>query len=179
MVAGEMSDQQREKDLEKLAQRIKGIKIAMMTTTSADGVLHSRPMATVDTGFGDTKFEGEIWFFTHKNTSKVDSIQTDTHVNLAYADSEDQTYVSVAGNACLIEDQEKMKELWSPTLQAYFPKGLNDPSIALICVTAESAEIWDAPSSPAVRIFGLAKSVVTGKANHDEQRSEHVTLAPH
>jgi general stress protein 26 len=61
-----------------------------------------------------------------------------------------------------------MKELWSPLHKAWFPKGLEDPKIALLRVDVDRAEYWDAPSSAAVRLFGFAKAVLTGKRYGEE-----------
>ena len=48
-------------------------------------------------------------------------------------------------------------------LKAWFPKGLDDPELALLKVTVEKAEYWDSPSSAVVHLVGLAKALVTGK----------------
>lgn len=62
-----------------------------------------------------------------------------------------------------MRDKEKAKELWKPLLKAWFPKGLEDPDLALLKVSVESAEYWDAPSSKMVQIAGIAKAAVTGQ----------------
>lgn len=159
-----------------LKDKIKGIKVAMLTTLGPDGVLRSRPMATLDSGL---ESNGGIWFFSRRDTEKIESIEAETHVNLSYADIDHQTYVSIAGRAQVIDDKEKMQELWTPILKAWFPKGLSDPSLALIKVSPESAEIWDSPSSTMVHLAGLAKSFVTGKPYDKGQSSEKLELDRH
>ncbi len=56
-----------------------------------------------------------------------------------------------------------MEQLWSPFVKAWFPEGLDDPRLALLKVTADSAEYWNAPSSRVVRLVGLAKALITGE----------------
>jgi len=136
-----------------LGEKIHGIRVAMMTTMDPDGVLRSRPMETPQ-----TDFDGRLWFFTDSQSGKVASIKNDQHVNLAYAAPDDNRYVSVAGSARLVRDREKMRELWKPMFQTWFPRGLEDPELSLICVDVESAEYWDEPSSAFVSLAG-----VTGK----------------
>ncbi len=75
----------------------------------------------------------------------------------------DNKYVSVSGRAQVVTDRSKIKELWTPLMKTWFPKGEDDPEICLIRVRAESAEYWDSPSSTIVHIYGLAKAVVTGE----------------
>jgi general stress protein 26 len=69
----------------------------------------------------------------------------------------------VSGRAELVLDKQKMAELWNPVYKAWFPKGLEDPEIALLRVKVEKAEYWDMPHSAAVKVIGFAKAVLTGK----------------
>jgi general stress protein 26 len=161
-------------DLVRLAEMIKDIKITMMTTADKDGRMYSRPMATQK--IKEDEFDGRLWFFTKKDSPKVHSIENDQHVNLAYAKSEDQHYISITGKASLSQDKAKMKELWHPMLKAWFPEGLDDPQISLIEVQVETAELWDSPPSKVVQLAGLAKSFVTGQAYNSQAHSEHIDL---
>jgi general stress protein 26 len=133
------------------------IKFAMLTTEHADGYLRSRPMATQEAD-GD----GNLWFFTGLSSSKVDEIRQHRQVNVCYANPEKQSYVSVNGTAELSREREKMTSLWNPLYRAYFPKGLDDPDLALIKVHINEVEFWDSSSSRMVRMAGWVKALVTG-----------------
>ncbi len=152
----------------KVAELIKGIKFAMMTTVSDDGKLYSRPMTTQE-----TEFDGDVWFFTADDTEKVRDLKESPQVNLAYAKPDSSAYVSMSGRAEIVREQAKIKELWNPLYKAYFPDGLDDPKLALIHVTAQSAEYWDSPSSPVVRLLGMAKAALTGSR---DQQGENETV---
>ncbi len=145
-------------DIKKVAELIKDIKIAMLTTLEADGRMRSRPMATQN-----KPFDGTLWFFTEINSGKVSEIHRDHQVNISYADEGSQKYVSVSGIANVIQDREKAKEFWSPALKAWFPEGLDDPSLALLKVEVTQAEYWEAPHSAVVRLVGFLKAVTTGQ----------------
>jgi general stress protein 26 len=145
-------------DIQKLGKLIKGIKVAMLTTQDDDGTLRSRPMATQQ-----AEFDGMLWFFTQASSHKVDEIDREHNVNLSYADAADNRFVSVSGRARLVREKGKIDELWSPILKAWFPKGKDDPDVALLRVDVEKAEYWDAPSSTLVKLVGFAKAVVTGQ----------------
>jgi general stress protein 26 len=146
-------------DLKKLRDMIQGIDFGMLTTVDLDGSLHSRPMSTN----GDVEFDGDLWFFTYASSYKVDEIRHDSHVNVAFAAPDKQQYVSMTGTAELVRDQRKIDELWKPQFKAWFPKGKEDPDIALIHVRVSQAQYWDAPSSPVAHIIALATSLATGK----------------
>lgn len=147
----------REESVEKLNGLIKDVEIAMLTTFD-DGVLRSRPMQTQE-----ADFDGDLWFFTNTNTHKTDEIEKDNRVNVSYASPTKNTYVSVSGTASLVSDREKIEELWNPILTAWFPKGLDDPTLILLKVSVEQAEYWDAASSTIVKVAGLVKALVTGE----------------
>ncbi len=148
--------------LEKLSHLIKDIKFAMLTTIDA-GQLRSRPMAVQH-----TPFDGDLWFFTGLASPKVHEVQSDSRVNIAFADPDGHRFVSVSGQARLVLDRDKAKELWSPVLKAWFPQGLEDPNLALLKVTIDQAEYWDSASSTMVHLLGLVKAVTTGKASQGE-----------
>ena len=147
-----------EGDIKKLARLIKGINFGMLTTYDADGRLYSRPMSHN----GDVEFDGDVWFFTYANSHKVHEIQARPQVNVSFSDPKDQTYVSLAGRAELVQDKEKIKELWTPSLKAWFPDGVDTPDIALLKINTEKAEYWDSPSSPVAHALGLIKNLATG-----------------
>ncbi|MGB8507296.1 MAG: pyridoxamine 5'-phosphate oxidase family protein [Pyrinomonadaceae bacterium] len=148
----------RDESVRKLGELIKDIEFAMLTTAEADGTLRSRPMATQE-----VEFDGDIYFFTHAHSPKTDEIERERHVNVSYARPEANRYVSVSGRASLSRDRAKIEELWNPILKAWFPKGLDDPELALLKVSVESAEYWDAPDGKVVQIVGFVKALVTGE----------------
>ncbi|MGF1535934.1 MAG: pyridoxamine 5'-phosphate oxidase family protein [Elainellaceae cyanobacterium] len=145
--------------LDKLRSLIKDIEIAMLTTVAEDGSLHSRPMSS--NGHIDVDFS--LWFFTYANAVKVDEIDQEHQVNVSFACPEKQEYVSISGRARLVQDRSKIESLWSPEQQAWFPKGLEEPGLALLKVVPHTAEYWDAPPSFIAHTIGLAKSIATGE----------------
>ncbi|CAA9442866.1 MAG: General stress protein [uncultured Phycisphaerae bacterium] len=158
-------------DVQKLAKLINGIKYAMLTTAMPDGTLRSRPMATQQ-----AEFDGTLWFFTHDNTGKVDEIRADQHVNLGYSDPSGNRYVSVSGRATVLRDRRKAEELWTEIHRAWFPDGLDDPTLALLRVDVTDAEYWDGPSTKVAQLAGFVKAVVTGQSatNIGENRKIHL-----
>ncbi len=128
--------------IKKLRKLIRDAPVAMLTTVASDGSLRSRPMATPD---GD--FDGELWFFTRYHSPKSDEIQENQKVNVTYATPKNDRYVSVSGRAALVRDPDKVKELWRGALKQWFPEGKKDPELALLKVTVDRAEYWDADAN--------------------------------
>lgn len=153
---------------EHLWKMIKDIKFAMFTTRhGGNGHLHSRPMTTQNKSL---EAGGSLWFFMSRKSDPVDDLKAEPAVNLAYADPSADTYVSVSGNASVVEDQAKKNELWNKMSEAWFPGGPTDPDLALVQVQIVHANYWDVKESKIVQLFEMAKAVVTG---HPPTMGEH------
>lgn len=153
-----MSDRRddREETTAKLWSLIKDIRVAMMTTWTGEE-MHARPMH----GHQET-FTGKLYFFTRRHSGKSAEIGRFDKLNLAYADPDRNSFVSVAGRGRLVDDPELMRRYWSPMVGAWFPKGLDDPELALIEVDAISAQYWDATTSSMRYLFEIAKANLSG-----------------
>ncbi len=120
--------------INKVRELVKGIDIAMLTTVSEQGLV-SRPMKTQD-----MDSEGNLWFFTKKDTGKFHELLQNKQVNISYSD---KSFVSIRGEAELVDNNEKKKELWSKGYEILLETTYDDPNLVLIKVNAETAEYWD------------------------------------
>jgi general stress protein 26 len=144
--------------LSKLWELIRSVKVAMLTSDDG-GHLRARPMVAAQ-----DDFDGILFFFTRAHSPKVREVAADHRVCVSYADPEKQNYVSLSGTAVIDQDKALVKAHWSEIMRTWFPKGLDDPEIAIMKVTVDQAEYWDAPSSAMVHAFGYVKAVVTGRS---------------
>ena len=149
----------RESDYEKLKEMIKDIDLCMLTTVDESDDLHSRPMSLN----GDVDEQGNLWFFTSSNSHKASEIERTPNVNVSFIDTDQQHYVSISGDAELVHDKQKIKELWKPVLKAWFPDGPDQPDVALLKVKVKKAEYWDTPSSTIAQAISFVSAIVTGK----------------
>lgn len=143
-------------NIEKLAELIADVDIAMLTTVAPSGHLVSRPLGTQE-----VEFDGDLWFATECDSGKAAEILANPHVNVAYAAPGKDIYVSVAGRASLVRDRAKIEELWSPRMQSYVQGGKDDPNLCLIRVEADSAEYWDGHGRRLGQVLHLFLSAVT------------------
>ena len=153
-----------EKDLKKLEtigylrDKISSIKSGMLTTFTTEKGFKSRPMGTAD-----VDKDGNIWFFTDEYSSKVDEISHENKVSLTYSDAANNTYISIKGEGSIVDDRERMRILWNPFVESYFPAGIDDPRLTLLKVHTTEAEYWDSSSSKAVMLFQIVKAAITGE----------------
>ncbi len=146
-------------DLARLREIVKDIDFCMLTTSDEDSHLHSRPMSVN----GEIDPNGDLWFFTRASSLKAAEIGNAPRVNVSFADTDKNRYVSMSGNAELVRDREKIKQLWKPQFKAWFPEGSDEPDLALLRVRVEKAEYWDGPASTIAQAFSFVSALVTGK----------------
>lgn len=142
--------------IETLRDKIKGIRMAMLSTVDKGRVV-SRPMSMQEIGP-----KGTIWFLTSVGSNKVREIGINPSVGLSFSDSGSETYVSVAGMASITNDRALIKEFWNPFLNAWFD-GPDDPTIRVIEIDPVSAEYWVTKGGKIVSILSMIASAVTGK----------------
>lgn len=151
-----MSKQQQ---MDTIQEMVKDLKYTMLVTRNPEDHLHSCPMSTTETSIGAK----EIWFIGHKPSETVDNISKNPEVNLAYVTQDDEKYLSISGTAELVEDREKLDELWAITYNAYFEQGKDDPKVQLIKVVPHGAEYWD-NGNTLTSAFKMTAAAVTDTA---------------
>jgi len=154
-------------DLNKVQEIINSIEVGMLTTMQSDGDHKSRPMQTKK-----LDADGNLWFLTSRSSHKTEELQKHPNVNVSYADTDAQSYVSVVGRASLVDDAAVKEDLWSPIAKAWFPKGLEDPDLTVLKIKIKSAEYWDSSSSTMIQAYHIAKALVTGKQNDEGDHGE-------
>lgn len=140
-----------------LKSKITSIRFAMFTTVDRHGHLVSRPMTTQD-----IDAEGNLWFYTSTETDLWQNIAAQPQVNLSFAEPDSNLYVSVSGQAERVVERARIRALWTPAVQAWFPHGPDDPHVMLVRVVSHSAEYWDAGASGMVQLVQVARAVLTG-----------------
>jgi len=145
--------------IDKIREMVKDVKYAMMTTVTAEGHLHGCPMTTSETSLGAK----EIWFIGDKKSESITNIKGNPQVNLAYVSQQDKDYVSINGTAELVDDKDKLDELWSPVYNAFYEQGKEDPDIQLIKVVPNGAEYWISGNSLINAVKMAAAAVQDGK----------------
>lgn len=151
-------------DTEKLWLLIKDIRFGMFTQRHANGFLHSHPLTTLNKSMDE---DSRLYFFIGQRSEIAHQIAQDASVNVSYASPSDDRYVSISGDAAIVEDAAKKEALWSAMAKAWFPQGPGDPNLALLEVRIRHAEYWDVSESKMVQLAKMAKAALTGKPPQD------------
>ena len=151
-------------ELDKLYDLINDIEIGMMTTRRRDGHLESRAMATQKRAAG-----ADLWFVTCDNTAKVRDIENDPHLNLSFFKDGTMEWISVSGVATLSRDRGKIRELYAPDWETWFPKEgdprhgtADDPRMVLIGVKIHAAVFLEVNKPKPIVLYEIAKGWLTG-----------------
>jgi general stress protein 26 len=81
-------------------------------------------------------------------------------------------YVAVSGRARVVEDQQKLNELWTEGLRVWFPTGSGDPELALLAIDVEKADYWSDPASSITYALAYVKARVTGERPSPDEIAE-------
>jgi len=160
-----LSNEIKQEEIETLRELIKDVDTAMLTTSTEEGLV-SRPMKTQE-----VEFDGDLWFFTKKETDKYEEILHGQDVNVAYVG---KSYVSVRGRAEIVEDLDKKKELWTTAYEKLMQSSYDDPNLVLIKVKAEAAEYWE--TSNLTKKIAFFYQRMTGKHAESAHINETVEL---
>ena len=155
-------------ELAKLWELIKDTRYGMLTHRHGDGQLHSHPLTTQSKNLDEG---ATLYFFVPRNGDIARHVASDPAVNVAYANTDADSYVSVAGQAAIVEDQAKKEALFNTMAKAWFPGGASDPELGLLAVRIVEAEYWDVKDSKMVQLLKMAASAVTGQP--PRQMAEH------
>ena len=154
-------------DRQRVLEIARDARIAMVTSLSDAGELHSRPMTPQLVGD-----DAAIWFLVAADTDQARDISARPEVNVAF--SESGSWLSVAGHAQVLDDRARINEFWSSASEAWFPEGPDDPRLRVLKVSGVSAEYWAAPGGRVATVLSFVKAKATGETMDAE--NEEVDL---
>ena len=144
-------------NVDRVWSMIQEIPVAMVVTHWGDGDhLRARPMAVRP--FPE---EGAIYFLTDADAPKSEEIERNDSICIALANNEKQKYVSITGRAEIIDDRDRVKQIWSIYDKAFWSNA-EDPRIRLLRVWPESAEFWVGAGALATAVK-LVEAGVSGR----------------
>lgn len=154
--------------LDKIQEILEDFDTAMLITHSSDLPFHARPMA-----IAKVEPNCDVWFFTGKESSKVREIRDDQQVLIACQD-ERSRYLSLLGNAGLVNNRSEFQRLWKETYKTWFPQGVDDPNLMLIRVHPREAEYWDNQGMRGIKyMFQSVKAYATGTTPQPKEGEQH------
>jgi general stress protein 26 len=133
-----------DKSLAELAEKMKDIDFALLSTRTQSGAIATRPMSNNR----QVDYDGDSWFFTCDSTGTVADIEANPQVGLSYQAKSGMLglrpfFLAIEGRAELIRDRSRFAEHWTKDLDRWFEQGVDTPGLTLVKVAAERLHYWD------------------------------------
>ena len=147
----------RDGERDRLVDVLRSFDTAMLVTRSNEGGLRSRPMA-----LAEIEDDGTTWFVTGADTTKTDEIAPHSAVNVAFQSS--ATFASLTGDAELVKDDAKARDLWREPWRVWFPGGPEEAELLLVRIRPHVGEYWDQRGTKGLRyVWEAAKAYAKGE----------------
>jgi general stress protein 26 len=132
------------KTLADLAEKMRDIDFAMLSTHTEGGAIGARPMSNNR----EVEYDGDSYYFTWDNARMVQDIAADPKVSLSFLGSSGLLglrpfFVAVEGTAEIVRNKVAFAEHWSKGLDRWFEQGPDTPGVAMIRVHASRIHYWD------------------------------------
>jgi general stress protein 26 len=152
-----------EEAVTKIWELAKSIDFCMFTTWDGERQ-RSRPLSA-----RPDREAGRIYFLIDESGAKDEQIAEFPKVALAFADIRAHDYVAITGTASVTNDRGKIRELWTRADEAWWDSA-DDPSIRLLTVEPDDAEIWKGPNRLVAGAKMLAAAVTGATIDMGENR---------
>lgn len=146
-----------EEAISKLQEIVKGSPNCMFATKLEQAPFHVIPMRVQE-----ADYEGNLWFFSSKDSTHNAQINDDPRVQLIFANSPDMEFMTVFGTASVTTDKAQIDRLWDAMIGSWFEGGKDDPNVSLIRVQPAIAHYWDTEDGKLVTITKMLTRAVTG-----------------
>lgn len=127
-----------------LAEAMRDIDFAMLSTHTDGGAIGARPMSNN----GQVDYDGDSWYFTTDDTRMVADIAADPQVGLSFLGKagllgQRPFFVAVEGRADLVRDKAAFADHWTRDLDRWFADGIDTPGLVMVHVRASRVHYWD------------------------------------
>lgn len=127
-----------DKTLSDLAQEMRRIDVAILSSVSPKGEVTGRPMSNNK----DVEFDGDSYYFADDSTDVVKDLEANPQVGLGFQ-GDDNLYISVKGVADLVRDKGAFEAHWNPDLDEWFEDGIDTEGLVMIHVKAKGLQYWN------------------------------------
>ena len=110
---------------------------------------------------------GNLWFLSARDSHKNQELKRDPSVRLYFQGSKHSDYLYLEGEAAILEDRQKIGELWEPIIKTWFTEGIDDPRITVIRVTPMRGYYWDTKHGSAIAGIKMMIGAAIGKTLDD------------
>ena len=139
--------------LEDVAEKMRDIDFAMLSTRTDGGAIAARPMSNNR----DVEYDGDSWFFALEDTRTVQDILAEPSVGLAMQGAKGllgkpPLFLSIEAKAEIVRDKAVFEEHWKDELERWFEQGVDTPGLVLIKAHASRIHYWTGEDEGEIRV---------------------------
>ncbi len=144
--------------VKKLQTLVDAIDIGMLSTFPANSDYpHSIPMSRQE-----VDEDGNIWFLFSADSETHAHLVQNKKLSITFSDVKSYEFVSLNGIGEISRDSNKIEKYWNKTMDAWFEKGKEDPTIRILKVVPTDAHYWDNKTNKLITFFKVAATALTG-----------------
>ena len=149
---------QQNEAIEKLKELVNDIDIGMLSSFSEG---HHYPY-TIPMSRQEVDDDGNIWFILSSDSQTCINLQQDNRVSISFAHVSDYKFLSLNGKGYISADRDRIEKYWNKFVEAWFDRGIDDPTIRILQFKPEEAHYWDNKTNKLITFIKLAASAITG-----------------
>lgn len=117
-----------------------------LITEAAEGGTHARIVVPIPGAAGDGDWV--IWMLISKRSRKAREIMLNNRVTIGAYEPSDGSYLTLTGNAALIDERAALRERWRDEWTVQLPGGAEDSNAAFVRVDVDGIELCAPSLSP-------------------------------
>ena len=139
--------------LEDVAEKMRDIDFAMLSTRTDGGAIAARPMSNNR----DVEYDGDSWFFALEDTRTAQDIFAEPSIGLAMQGAKGllgkpPLFLSIEAQAEIVRDKAVFEEHWQDELERWFEQGVDTPGLVLIKAHASRIHYWTGEDDGEIRV---------------------------
>lgn len=125
------------KTAQPLVEALRRFENGMLVTQHGTKPPSARPMQ-----IGEVDDDGTVWFLSTSGTHMMDALEKDANVAVVCQRPDD--FVSLSGVAETYQFPNKLKAIWRPSFDRWFPDGPETADLVALRVVPVEGDRWDA-----------------------------------
>lgn len=154
------STEARETPAEQLWEEIEGVHAGMLGLVGSE--MHMQPMAP----FVDRQTH-TIWFFTKTDSELVTALRPGSRAHFCVVGKKHDYHACLSGRLVETKDPAKIDEYWNSVVAAWYEGGKSDPTLTMIALSLDDAEIWASTGSTLKFGWEIAKANLSPEKTPD------------
>lgn len=133
---------------------------------------HMQPMSH----FADRE-TATLWFVTHRDTDLAKSVGQGARAQFTIQMPGDMVYASMTGPITKSNDTEKLQEIWSPSVGAWFDGGPDSPEVVLLHMPLADAALWKTTANSFKIGAEIARAMMSDSKTPDVGDRVHIDFS--